>query len=121
MAHLVYREIIQCTPRDLCLTIRSARRTIMTRQRYIETFLEIETFFYPRKILYNGIMKKKKKKGYFDVSHLEEIYIIYLTILSPKFYPNLSFVYLVENLQFFFFQTLCTSNIDDLIFTFKYL
>lgn len=65
MAHLVYREIIQCTPRDLCLTIRSARRTIMTRQRYIETFLEIETFFYPRKILYNGIMKKKKKKRIF--------------------------------------------------------
>lgn len=78
-------------------------------------------FLSEKDLVQRNYEKKKKKKGYFDVSHLEEIYIIYLTILSPKFYPNLSFVYLVENLQFFFFQTLCTSNIDDLIFTFKYL
>lgn len=97
MAHLVYREIIQCTPRDLCLTIRSAKND--HDETTIYRNFPRDRNFYPRKILYNGIMKKKKR--IFGVSHLEKIYN-YLTVLSSKFYPNLSFVYLVENLQFFF-------------------
>lgn len=61
MAHLVYREIIQCTPRDLCLTIRSAKND--HDETTIYRNFPRDRNLYPRKILYNGIMKKKKK-GY---------------------------------------------------------
>lgn len=64
MAHLVYREIIQYTPRDLCLTIRSAKND--HDETTIYRNFPRDRNHYPRKILYNGIMKKKekKKRGY---------------------------------------------------------
>lgn len=86
----------------------------MTRQRYTSSgskpFLIREIF------LYNEITKKDEDLSVF---HIPRRFTTTFMGLSPKLYLNLSFVCLVENLQFFFFQTLCTSNIDDLIFTFK--
>lgn len=66
MAHLVYREIIQCTPRDLCLTIRSAKND--HDETTIYRNFPRDRNLYPRKILYNGIMKKKKGYLAFHIS-----------------------------------------------------
>lgn len=76
MAHLVYREIIQCTPRDLCLTIRSAKND--HDETTIYRNFPRDRNLYPRKILYNGIMKKKK--GYLA------FYISRRFITTSRFY-----------------------------------
>lgn len=73
----------------------------MTRQRYTSSgskpFLIREIF------LYNEITKKDEDLSVF---HIPRRFTTTFMGLSPKLYPNLSFVCLVENLQFFFSNTL---------------
>lgn len=93
MAHLVYRDIVQCTPRDLRLTIRSAEDDHDETTIYV---LGTESLC-PGEILVQRNYEKKDSRRFASRGDLQLPHG-----LPPKLYPNLSsFVCLVENLQFF--------------------